>query len=224
MLAMAPTVTHALSASECEKIRALDKSDPFPFYFKADKSYLPLTAANEGKFWDQVRRQNPDNKGFLFVYLAKSDDDSQSTLFLVKQRFAAGGAADSVGIYNNIRDHGGRAKFDEYQDYHRNGGQYRTWVQWLHLGPGWFFNRDFVDSDEMPLPRRQFAFESEQSGDDLKAYLLAVGGVRPDGSCVDFKPYVSNSTRRISINITNIRKTDTGDPRESYTVSVDVPR
>ena len=222
LAAFLPTLSHAgISKSDCENIRALNKQKPYPFYFQSGRDFLPLDKDNEKTFWTEVRNQDPDNDGFTFVYLAKSDDDPRSTLFLIKQRFGTASTSEAVAIYNNIRKRGQRIPLGEYQDYHGKEGHYRNWVQWLHLGPGWFFNRDFVDSKEAPLPRKFFAIDESQKGGEIKTYLIAVRGIHPDGSCVDFSPYVSTSTSRISISIRNLRRTETDDFRDPLTLSAE---
>jgi hypothetical protein len=193
------------------------------FYFQHTGEYLPLTTDNEAKFWQEVITQPDNNPGFRFVYLAFSSDE-RPTLFLIKQRFTAGNEENVVGVFNNIRPrdlrYPIRPPFVDYQEFHRDQGQIRSWVQWLHVRPGLISNRDLINTMNAPLPRRQFAFKDEQHGDDLKAYLILVSGINPRGSCVDFKPTVSRKTHGIEISITNLRPTETGDPRDPYFIWV----
>jgi hypothetical protein len=209
-----------ISRADCQKIRSLHKQSSAVFYFKSRHGFVPLTDRYSEQFWTEIANQDPDNDGFIFVYLAKSSGVSRSTLFLVKQRFDSDVPSTEVGVYNNIRRHGAQVPFADYQVFSR-GGTPRAWVQWLYIEPGWIFNRDLPDSQEMPLPRQMFVFSQAQNGNSLKAYLLAVRGINPDGSCVDFAPTVSREVRSIALSVVNIRRTSAGDAREPVVVKME---
>jgi hypothetical protein len=204
-----------VSESECETIRRMagDRFQELYFQkhgFPADPRFYPLKG-DINVLRDYVDARN--GARIRFVYFVK--DEQPATFVVVQQRHQLderGDRWDFVKTYNNIRDVEKTVPFDDYQAFHQKdvaGPQYRVLTQWLHLAPGFFVGRDFINSRKWPHPRRFFAFDQEQQGGDhLRTYLLYVRGFQPRGSCIDFVSHVSRAARLISIGIRALRQHD----------------
>jgi len=192
-------------------------------YFQKGKSfYSPLKQTSE---LSALIKSEPASVRFIF--LVPFDGDSRSPIISVMQRFLVEDADDRVKTFNNVRRHPLNVALDTYQKSSRDGqdgDEYEDLTEWFYLGPGMFRNRDFVDTSHWPDPRRLLAISpSPEKAEEIRSYLLAMDGVREQGSCVDFSPHVAASTRKVTFVIRDLRATEAGDYRDPFRVSVELP-
>ena len=57
---------------------------------------------------------------------------------------------------------------------------------------------------------------------EIRSYLIVMRDVRPNGSCLDFTPLVSPTSKRISITIRDLRDTETGEYLDPYQGTLEV--
>lgn len=211
--------------AECAKIRSLNASSGDLLFFQKGQSFYSFLK-NQSDLAGLV--QNNSNNYVRFVYLVKFDGDSQPPMFSVIQRFLLTDSYGYVKTYNNIRRHPLSILFDEYQKFYHDGDNpinHQDLMEWFNLGPGFFTHRDFVDTSRWPEPREFLAIPGTlESGEEIRSYLIAMVGIRDDGSCFDFTPYVSRSTHRLSFIIRDLRATPTGDYRDPFDATVEFPQ
>jgi len=197
-----------IDEGECEQIRALADQQPQEIFFKTERGFFPLDAANAGELLRYLRQRHP--KETKFIYLAKAEGDDRPTEFIVQQIFVTDNSWKSVGTYNNVRNSPRYVDFDIYQNYHTSGIPNRELSEWFHIGPS-LTDPDLVNSNRRPFPREFFAFPIiQQDGRELRTYLLAVTGLRDDGSCIDFSPSIPASIKELRFVIRNIRQLEFG--------------
>jgi hypothetical protein len=212
----------AVTDRECAVIRKQNAASGDKLFFQQGKAFYSFS--NDLSHLAALLKNNP-NDFVRFVYLVKFDGDHRSPMISVIQRVVQTNPDDHIKTYNNLRRHPLRISFDEYQKFHHDGDDpvnHHDLMEWFHLGPGLFTNRDFIDTSNWPQPRVFFAIDGKaQNGEEIRSYLLAMKGVVDEGSCVDFAPYVSPSSKRISFIIRDLRTTGTGDYRDPFGASVE---
>jgi hypothetical protein len=212
-----------VSESECAKIRTLNEKSGERFFFQKGENFYSLLKQTG----DLAALVKSRPRTVRFIFLVLSDGDLQSPMISVVQRFVVSNPDDRVKTYNNVRQHPLSISREDYQKFHldgNHGNKYRDLLEWFHLGPGLFRNRDFVDTNHFPDPRKLMAISPPpEKTEEIRSYLFAMKGVRKEGSCIDSTPHVAASAQKLSFVIRDLRATQGGDYQDPFEVTVELP-
>ena len=225
------TTMHAAIAKvqkeECALVRTRAENSGDQLFFQKGKDFFSFNG-NKSLLADAIKSNKPSNGYRIrFVFLTPSNTDDRPPTFSIIQRFLTGYKSNGeVNTYNNVRRHNLRIALDDYQKFHKQGdtgSAYRDLTEWFHVGPGWFTHRDFVDTKRWRRPREFLAIgEDRVDGEEIRSYLIVMQDVRPDGSCLDFTPLVSPTSKRISITIRDLRESETGEYFDPYQATLEI--
>lgn len=189
-----------ITSAQCEAIRA-DVGEVSTRWFGLDKAGN-LTALNSG---DDVSSRAIKK----IVYLhARDDENIQATVVAVKITFHTNGNEKDKNIIRvkNGFKNGFSVKFEDYQAFHNGTKEVFKIKNNFHLSSG-FWNRRIPFTTFIPLERRsQLTYADTTANDELtfRSYLFTFEGLHPSGSCVDFEPFIPDSTEKLRIEIIDL--------------------
>lgn len=192
-------------------VRALNAQTEERAFFQINEQFFPFQRDLER--FTRLLKGSPGR--IRFIYLTKYEGDPSPTLisiiirFLIKgdQFLAANPQYANVYTYNNLRESPLWTPFDAYQSFHTNQGPNRQLKEWFHLGPGFGgWTSNLFDSSAWEHPRRFFAISGEhEQGEGIYSFLIAMRGLRQDGSCLDLSFILPPSLTRLSFLFRNLR-------------------
>ncbi|MEC5292896.1 hypothetical protein VSX64_20030 [Aurantimonas sp. C2-6-R+9] len=149
---------------------------------------------------------------YIYYIHSRSDGRNIPTVIGVKISYSSDEEIDPlyqyVDLWDNVREEGFDVEFPLYQGFHL--GKARS----EELRVNWHFTDRFLSRSRIrtfePLRRRQkMAFgASDAKFIKHRAYLFTYGGVRADGSCVPFQTFLTDDSKKLSIEVTDLRELD----------------
>ena len=205
-----------VSEALCAQVRSGAKSGSAP-WVALDRRDKPTALKSGGT----VDKKSADK----IVHLAMRDDgDSKPTVIGIKIKFVTQGNQadlDVVRAKNNRKDDAVPVKYKDFQDFHREGQESFPLRANFHLTRALVFGRQIPFTTYEPSERRQqLVLPKPAAGEEAsyRVYLFLLDGVRPDGSCVDFKPFFPNGTKQAEIEVVNLTPNKESGQFENATI------